>query len=137
MDNHSDALVFFGVTGDLAYKKIFPALHAMIRRGTLNIPVIGVARDDFTLQKLKDRARASIDEHGGGVDPDAMQKLDSLLSYVKGEYSDPKTFEALHDARKGARRQRVTQPALGGPPPVRSRRPAAGRIPCWPAEAVG
>ena len=104
METHSDALVFFGVTGDLAYKKIFPALHAMIRRGTLDIPVIGVARDDFTLDKLKERARASINEHGGGVDPDAMKKLESLLSYVKGEYSDQKTFEALHAALKGARR---------------------------------
>jgi glucose-6-phosphate 1-dehydrogenase len=104
MDTHSDALVFFGVTGDLAYKKIFPALHAMARRGTLNIPVIGVARDDFTLDKLKERARSSIDQHGGGVDPDAMKKLESLLSYVKGEYSDQQTFEALHTALQGARR---------------------------------
>jgi glucose-6-phosphate 1-dehydrogenase len=104
MDTHSDALVFFGVTGDLAYKKIFPALHAMVRRGTLNIPVIGVARDDFTLDTLKERARSSIDQHGGGVDPDAMKKLERLLFYVKGEYSDLRTFEALHTALKGAQR---------------------------------
>lgn len=104
MDNHSDALVFFGVTGDLAYKKIFPALHAMVRRGTLNVPVVGVARDDFKLDTLKQRARASIDAHGGGADPDTMNKLESLLSYVKGEYSERTTFEALHAALKGARR---------------------------------
>jgi hypothetical protein len=90
MATHSDALVFFGITGDLAYKKIFPALHAMIRRKTLDIPIIGVARDDFTLDKLKERAHASINEHGGGVDPAAIKALDGLLSYVKGEYSDKK-----------------------------------------------
>ncbi len=104
MEAHSDALVFFGVTGDLAYKKIFPALHAMSRRGTLNVPVIGVARDDFSLDKLKERARASIEQHGGGVDPEAMKKLESLLSYVEGDYSDQGTFEALHATLKGARR---------------------------------
>jgi glucose-6-phosphate 1-dehydrogenase len=104
MDNHSDALVFFGITGDLAYKKIFPALHAMVRRGTLHIPVIGVARDDFTLEQLKARARASIAEHGGGVDPDTMKVLDGLLRYVKGEYSDAQTFVALHAALGGASR---------------------------------
>ena len=102
MDNHSDALVFFGITGDLAYKKIFPALHAMVKRGTLKIPVIGVARDDYTLETLKQRARASIDEHGGGADPQTLQVLEGLMSYVKGEYSDPQTFESLHQALKGA-----------------------------------
>ncbi len=102
--NHSDALVFFGITGDLAYKKIFPALHAMVRRGALDIPVIGVARDDLTLDQLRARARASIDEHGGGVDADAIKALDGLLTYVKGEYSDAKTFEALHGALGGAKR---------------------------------
>jgi len=101
---HSDALVFFGITGDLAYKKIFPALHAMVRRGTLGIPVIGVARDDFTLDQLKARARASIDEHGGGVDAEAIKALDGLLRYVKGEYSDATTFGALHEALAGAKR---------------------------------
>jgi glucose-6-phosphate 1-dehydrogenase len=104
MATHTDALVFFGITGDLAYKKIFPALHAMLRRKTLDIPIIGVARDDLTLEKLKERARASITEHGGGIDADAIQRLDALLSYVKGEYSDDKTFAALHEALKGARR---------------------------------
>jgi glucose-6-phosphate 1-dehydrogenase len=104
MDNHSDALVFFGITGDLAYKKIFPALHAMIRRGTLRLPIIGVARDDFTLAQIKERARASINEHGGGVDAEAIKVLDGLLKYVKGEYSDDRTFAALHAALSGATR---------------------------------
>ncbi len=103
-DTHSDALVFFGITGDLAYKKIFPALHSMVRRGSLAIPVIGVARDEFTLDQLKARARASIDEHGGGVDEDTIGKLDGLLKYVQGDYSDAKTFEALHAALAGASR---------------------------------
>jgi glucose-6-phosphate 1-dehydrogenase len=118
MATHSDALVFFGITGDLAYKKIFPALHAMIRRKTLAIPIIGVARDDFTLDKLKERARASINEHGGGVEPGAIKVLDGLLSYVKGEYSDEKTFSALHDALRGARRPAfylAIPPLLFGP----------------------
>jgi glucose-6-phosphate 1-dehydrogenase len=104
MEKNSDALVFFGITGDLAFKKIFPALHAMIKRKTLNIPIVGVARDDFTLEQIKARARASIDQHGGGADPEAMKILEGLLTYVKGEYSDDKTFAALHDALKGAKR---------------------------------
>jgi glucose-6-phosphate 1-dehydrogenase len=103
MDKHSDALVFFGITGDLAFKKIFPALHAMIKRKTLTIPIIGVARDEFTLDQIKARARASIDQHGGGADPEAMKILDGLLTYVKGEYSDDKTFATLRDALKGAK----------------------------------
>ena len=117
-DTHSDALVFFGITGDLAYKKIFPALHSMVRRGTLKIPVIGVARDEFTLDQLKARARASIEEHGGGVDPDAIKILDGLLKYVKGEYSDAATFNALHAALAGATRPAyylAIPPLLFGP----------------------
>ena len=102
MAAHSDALVFFGITGDLAYKKIFPALHAMIKRKTLDVPIIGVARDDFSVEQLKERARASINEHGGGVDADAFEKLDNLLTYVRGDYSNDVTFAALHDALKGA-----------------------------------
>ena len=103
-DTHSGALVFFGITGDLAYKKIFPALHSMIRRGSLHIPIIGVARDNYTLDQLQARARASIDEHGGGVDEDAIKSLDGLLKYVKGEYSDVATFDALREALAGAER---------------------------------
>jgi glucose-6-phosphate 1-dehydrogenase len=72
-DTPSDALVFFGATGDLAYKKIFPALQAMVRRGHLRVPVIGVARADWTLEQLKARARDSVEKHGG-LDPAAFAK---------------------------------------------------------------
>jgi len=90
----SDALVFFGATGDLAYKKIFPALQAMIRRGHLDIPVIGVAKEDWSEEQFRARARDSVENHGG-VDPVAFQKLADLLRYVGGDYSSPATFQAL------------------------------------------
>jgi len=102
-DSHSDALVFFGATGDLAYKKIFPALQAMIKRGHLNVPVIGVAKTGWTLDQLKARAQASLQEHGG-IDPDAFAKLSGLLHYVDGDYTDPATFEALRKELSGAQR---------------------------------
>ncbi len=74
----SDALVFFGATGDLAYKKIFPALYAMTKRGHLGIPVIGVASSSWSVDDLRKRAHDSIEEHGGGVDDkDAFEKLAS------------------------------------------------------------
>jgi glucose-6-phosphate 1-dehydrogenase len=88
---HSDALVFFGATGDLAYKKIFPALQAMVKRGTLTVPVIGVAKAGWNLDQLKARAKASLEQHGG-IDSDAFQRLCSLLRYVDGDYADPATF---------------------------------------------
>ena len=91
---HSDALVFFGATGDLAYKKIFPALQGMVRRGHLSVPVIGVARAGWTLDQFKARARDSIEKHGG-LDPAAFTKLSSLLRYVDGDYQDSATFTAL------------------------------------------
>ncbi len=91
----SDALVFFGASGDLAYKKIFPALQSMIRRGHLNVPVVGVAKSGWTLEQLKNRARESLATHGGGVDEAAFAKLSSLLRYVDGDYGDPATFKAL------------------------------------------
>jgi len=91
---HSDALVFFGATGDLAYKKIFPSLQAMIRRGSLSVPVIGVARAGWTLDQFKARARDSVEKHGG-IDPAAFAKLCTLLRYVDGDYQDPATFAAL------------------------------------------
>jgi glucose-6-phosphate 1-dehydrogenase len=81
----SDALVFLGITGDLAFKKIFPALQAMIRRGHLDVPIIGVARGS-SLEKLRQRAHDSLAQHGGGVDQDAFAKLVSLLRYVDGDY---------------------------------------------------
>jgi len=91
---HSDALVFFGATGDLGYKKIFPALQAMAKRGNLNVPVIGVARSAPDLKALKERARESIETHGG-LDPAAWEKLSSLMRYVRGDNSDPATYKAL------------------------------------------
>src|SRR5262245_9458464 len=97
MAEQSDALVFFGATGDLAYKQIFPALQAMVRRGTLDMPVIGVAKAGWTLEQLKARAQDSLEKHGG-VDPEAFRKLTSLLQYIDGDYADPATFTALRKA---------------------------------------
>ena len=91
----SDALVFFGATGDLAYKKIFPALQAMVRRGVLDVPVVGVAKSGWNLDNLRARARESIETHGGGIDPEAFDRLSRLLRYVDGDYADPSTFAAI------------------------------------------
>jgi glucose-6-phosphate 1-dehydrogenase len=93
-ETQSDALVFFGATGDLAYKKIFPALQSMIRRGHLNVPVIGVAKSGWNLDNLRARAKDSLEKHGG-LDPQAFEKLNSLLRYVDGDYQDPATFQAI------------------------------------------
>jgi len=93
-NSHSDSLVFFGATGDLAYKKIFPALQAMVKRGHLNVPVVGVAKAGWNLDRLRARAQESLEKHGG-VDAVAFEKLCSLLRYVDGDYQDPGTFEAL------------------------------------------
>ena len=103
-DEQSDALVFFGATGDLAYKQIFPALQAMVRRGNLDVPVIGVAKAGWDLDKLKARAKDSLEKHGGGVDPDAFKKLSGLLRYIDGDYGDPATFAALRKALGDAKR---------------------------------
>jgi glucose-6-phosphate 1-dehydrogenase len=91
---HSDALVFFGATGDLAYKKIFPALQGMVAHGHLDVPVIGVAKAGWTLEQFKARARDSVQKHGGLV-PAAFDRLLTLLRYVDGAYEDPATFQAL------------------------------------------
>jgi glucose-6-phosphate 1-dehydrogenase len=98
---HSDALVFFGATGDLAYKKIFPALQAMVKRGHLDVPVVGVAKAGWNLDQLRARASDSLEKHGG-VDPAAFGKLTSLLRYVDGDYQDPATFAALRKELKEA-----------------------------------
>jgi len=90
----SDALVFFGATGDLAYKKIFPALQAMAGRGTLTVPVIGVAKAGWTLDQLRARAQDSVEKYGG-LDRAAFDKLCGLLHYVDGDYNDSATFEVL------------------------------------------
>jgi glucose-6-phosphate 1-dehydrogenase len=99
MSHESDALVFFGATGDLAHKKIFPALHALVRRGALKVPVIGVAKAGWGLDDLKQRAGESIDEHD-----DAFDQLLRLLRYVDGDYSDDATFTQLREALGDAKR---------------------------------
>lgn len=102
-ENHSDALVFFGATGDLANKKIFPSLQAMVRRGHLNVPVIGVARATLTPDQFRERARDSLEKHGG-VDPSAFDKLCGLLRYVGGDYQRPETFQAIRKQLGSAQR---------------------------------
>ncbi|MGC2583646.1 MAG: glucose-6-phosphate dehydrogenase [Acidobacteriaceae bacterium] len=104
MDNvHSDALVFFGATGDLAYKKIFPALQAMVKRGHLNVPVVGVAKSGWTIDNLRARARDSVEKHGG-IDAAAFDKLMSLLRYVDGDYKDSATFNQIRQHLGSAQR---------------------------------
>ncbi|MEO7850733.1 MAG: glucose-6-phosphate dehydrogenase [Rubrivivax sp.] len=98
----SDALVFFGATGDLAQKKIFPALQAMVKRGHLTVPVIGVARAGWTLKEFQDHARQSLEQHGG-LDTKAFDKLLGLLRYVNGDYGDVATFKALRKQLGGAK----------------------------------
>lgn len=100
----SDAFVFFGATGDLAYKKIFPALHNMVRHGTLSVPVIGVAKSGWTMDQFRERARSSIQEFGGGVDDDTFTKLLRLLHYIDGDYSDPAIFATLRKQLGNAQR---------------------------------
>jgi glucose-6-phosphate 1-dehydrogenase len=103
-NSHSDALVFFGATGDLAYKKIFPSLQAMLKRGHLTVPVIGVAKSGWNLDQLKARARDSLEKHGGGVDAAAFHKLCGLLRYVDGDYKDPTTFQSIRKQLGAAQR---------------------------------
>jgi glucose-6-phosphate 1-dehydrogenase len=91
----SDAFVFFGATGDLAHKKIFPALQGLIKRGHLDMPIIGVAKSGWGIEQLRDRARDSLQKFGGGVDEAAFQKLTKLLGYVDGDYADSATFTNL------------------------------------------
>jgi glucose-6-phosphate 1-dehydrogenase len=93
---HSDALVFFGATGDLAYKQIFPALQAMIRRGHLDMPIIGVAGRPWTSAQLCERAHQSLEEHGG-VDQAAFEKLRTSLQYLSGDYGKPETYQKLRE----------------------------------------
>jgi glucose-6-phosphate 1-dehydrogenase len=100
----SDALVFFGATGDLAHKMIFPALQAMARSGRLEVPVIGVAREQWNLDQLRARARDGIEKHGRGVDRAAFEKLSSLLRYVGGDYREAATFDRLRQALGRAER---------------------------------
>ena len=113
---HSDALVFFGATGDLAHKKIFPSLQAMIKRGHLNVPVIGVAKAGWNVDQLRARARDGLEKFGGGVDAAAFEKLCGLLRYVDGDYKDAATFQAIRKELGSAR--------------------AAGALPRHPTRAV-
>jgi len=102
-ESHSDALVFFGATGDLAYKKIFPALQAMVKRDHLDVPVIGVGRSRWDADQLRARARDSMEAHGG-LDSAAFDKLARLLRYVSGDYADPATFQAIRRELGAAQR---------------------------------
>jgi glucose-6-phosphate 1-dehydrogenase len=102
--SRSDALVVFGVTGDLAHKMIFPALYAMVKRGTLTVPVIGVALPKWSLDRLHKRVTDSIRRSGGIDNRRALHQLLSLLKYVSGDYKDPATFTAIKSALGGARR---------------------------------
>ena len=99
----SDALVVFGASGDLAYKKIFPALQAMTRRGHLDVPVVGVARSEWTLEQFRARARESIEKHGH-FDAATFARLAERLRYVRGEYGDAATMETLCRELGGAQR---------------------------------
>ena len=103
MNLYSDAFVFFGATGDLAYKKIFPALQSMIRRGDFEMPIIGVAKRDWTSDQLRERARKSLEEHGG-TDPEAFAKLSARLQYVSGDYRSEATYGRLRKALGDAQR---------------------------------
>ena len=104
MENlESDAFVFFGATGDLAYEQIFPALQAMTRRGHFDMPIIGVARSATDLDGLRARARESIEKHGG-LDPRAFAALSAKLQYVNGDYGSPETFNQLRKALGAASR---------------------------------
>jgi glucose-6-phosphate 1-dehydrogenase len=102
--SRSDALVLFGVTGDLAHKMVFPALYAMVKRGTLTVPIIGVAFPKWTLARLRERVRDSIKRSGGIDNQRALRHLLSKLSYVSGDYNDPATFTAIKTALRSARR---------------------------------
>ena len=99
----SDAFVFFGASGDLAYKQIFPALQALIRSGHLDVPIIGVAKADWNLDQLTARAKDSLEKHDH-LDESAHAKLSSLLGYIDGDYRDPATFIKLRKALGGAQR---------------------------------
>lgn len=100
---HSDALVVFGATGDLAFKKIFPALQAMLKRGRLDAPIVAVGRNPEDASRIRARARESVETHGGGVDEPAFQKLAQRLSYVGGDYGQKATFAAIRTALGAAR----------------------------------
>jgi glucose-6-phosphate 1-dehydrogenase len=100
----ADAFVFFGATGDLAHKQVFPALYRMVERGVLDVPVVGVAFSSWDLDRLRGHVRDSVEQAGGDVDRKALERLLSLLAYVDGDYREPETFAAVERALGGARR---------------------------------
>jgi glucose-6-phosphate 1-dehydrogenase len=104
MNHPSGAVVLFGATGDLAHKKTFASLQAMVKRGHLNVPVIGVARNEWSLEKLQERARDGIEKFGGGVVEPAFGKLMQLMRYVEGDYQDPSTYDRLREGLGDAKR---------------------------------
>lgn len=99
----SDAFVFFGASGDLAYKQIFPALQALVMHGRLDMPVVGIARSNWNLEQFKARAADSLEKHGG-LNSAAFDKLSSLLKYVDGDYADASTFTRLREVLGGSKR---------------------------------
>ena len=105
-NERSDALVFYGVTGDLAFKKIFPALQGMVKRGHLDVPVVGVARSDWTVEQLRQRVRESLEQHGG-VDAASFEKLSRLLRYVSVDYTDPGACRAIYGQLKDVQRPAI------------------------------
>ena len=112
----SDALAFFGATADVAYKRIFASLQAMLKRGNLEVPVIGVAKAGWNLDQMKARAKDSLEKHGG-LDSAAFAKLSGLLRYVDGDYNDPATFAAIRKELGSAKRPahyRAIPPVLFG-----------------------
>ncbi|GAA4024479.1 glucose-6-phosphate dehydrogenase [Actimicrobium antarcticum] len=114
----SDALVLFGVTGDLARKKIFPALYAMVKRNRLSVPIVGVASSDWSVEQLRSHVQEGLEQAGPIDDPAALTRLLALLSYVSGDYNDSATFVALKKALDTARRPAyylAIPPALFGP----------------------
>jgi glucose-6-phosphate 1-dehydrogenase len=100
----ADALVFFGATGDLAHKKVFPALYAMAKRGVLDVPIIALGREHWTLEKMRERAKDGIERAGGVDDPKALARLLALLRFVPGDYSDPGMFKRIKEAVGNSRR---------------------------------
>lgn len=100
----ADALVLFGATGDLAYKKIFPALYMMCQHGTLKVPVVGVASSNWTVGQLRARARESVERACDEIDSNALERLQSLLNYVSGDYADAQTYEQLRLVLHGVQR---------------------------------
>ena len=103
-EQRSDVLVLFGATGDLAHKKIFPALYSMVQRGSLSEPIVGIAYDDWTVEQLVDRARDGIKAAVGKVDEKVFKKLAGLLRYVSGDYRNQSTFDKLKEALQGFHR---------------------------------